>query len=101
MRDIGLLESSLARPQQLHTDGDNPGIIDMAAAYAVGFVRDDPFVDGNKRTGFVVGVLFVEMNGYRFTTTEPAATLGVLSLTAGSPEETAFPPRIRAKVKRQ
>jgi death on curing protein len=64
IRDQGLLESALARPQQLYTCGDNPDLIDMAAAYTAGIVRNHPFVDGNKRTGFVVGVLFLEMNGH-------------------------------------
>ena len=45
----------------------------MAAAYAAGIVRDHPFIDGNKRTGFVVGVLFLELNGYRFVASEEDA----------------------------
>jgi len=55
VRDVGLLQSALAR---LHAYVDNPGILEMAAAYTVGIVRNHPFIDGNKRTGFVVGVLF-------------------------------------------
>src|ERR1051326_3649480 len=66
LRDETLLESALARPLNhlLHTGAD---IIDLAATYTVGIVKNHPFVDGNKRTGFVVGVLFLELNGYRFT----------------------------------
>jgi death-on-curing family protein len=60
-----LLKSALARPQPPFAYA--PGIVDMAAAYTWGIVRKHPFVDGNKRTGFVVGILFLELNGYRFS----------------------------------
>ena len=101
VRDSGLLKSALARPQQLHAYGDKPSIIDMAAAYTAGIVRNHPFVDGNKRTGFVVGVLFLEMNGYRFIATEEAAAQAVLSLAAGTLDETAFAMWMRANASRQ
>lgn len=101
VRDSGLLKSALARPQQLHAYGDKPSIIHMAAAYTAGIVRNHPFVDGNKRTGFVVGVLFLEMNGYRFIATEEAAAQAVLSLAAGTLDETAFAMWMRANARRQ
>jgi death-on-curing protein len=100
VRDEGLLESALARPQQIHAYGDNPDIIALAAAYTVGIIRNHPFVDGNKRTGFVVGVLFLEMNGYRFTATEEDATQAIVSLAAGALDETAFTAWMRANVTR-
>ena len=100
VRDVGLLQSALARPRQLHAYGDNPGILEMAAAYTVGIVRNHPFMDGNKRTGFVVGVLFLEMNGYRFTATEEAATRAVLSFAAGTLDEIGFAAWMRASAKR-
>jgi death-on-curing protein len=53
VRDMGLLKSALARPAQLEAYGD-PKVFDLAAAYAYGIVRSHPFVDGNKRTCFVV-----------------------------------------------
>ena len=96
LRDRGLLQSALARPQQILAYGDRPDVIRMAAAYTVGIVRDHPFVDGNKRTGFVVGVLFLELNGYRFTASEEDAARAVLSLAAGTLEEAAFTAWIRA-----
>ncbi len=79
IRDTGLLESAIARAQQLCAYGD-PDISDLAAAYTVGIVRNHPFVDGNKRTGFVTGILFVELNGRRFTASEPDATQAAESL---------------------
>jgi death-on-curing protein len=90
VRSEALLQSALARPKQLRAYGDSPDIIDMAASYTVGIVRNHPFVDGNKRTGFVVGVLFLEMNGYRFTATEEDATQVILVLAAGTLDEAAF-----------
>lgn len=101
VRDEGLLKSALARPQQLHAYGDGPDIIDLAAAYTVGIVRNHPFIDGNKRTGFVVGVLFLEMNGQRFTAPEEDATQAILDLAAGTLDETAFTAWMRANVKHQ
>ena len=90
LRDVGLLESALARPKQIFAYGESPTILQMAAAYMAGIVRNHPFGDGNKRTGFVVGVLFLEMNGYRFTATEEEATQAVLSLAAGKLDDSAL-----------
>lgn len=83
LRDGGLLESALARPKQLLAYGD-PDIFDLAAAYTSGVVRNPPFVDGNKRTGFVAGILFLELNGPTFTAPETDATRMVLDLAAGN-----------------
>jgi len=101
LRDRGLLLSALARPQQLRASGRKPDIIQMAAAYTGGIVLDHPFIDGNKRTGFVVGVLFLELNGYRFAATEEDAAQAVLSLASEAIKEAAFAAWMRANVKRQ
>ena len=57
----------------------------MAAAYTAGIVRNHPFMDGNKRTGFVVGILFLELNGYRFTASEEDAAKAVMPQQDGTP----------------
>ena len=101
VRDQGLLESALARPRQLDAHGDRPSIVDLAAAYTARVVRNHPFVDGNKRTGFLVGVLFLEMNGYRFTASEEDATQAVLDLAAGKLNESAFKAWMHANAKRR
>jgi death on curing protein len=101
VRDQGLLESALALARQLHVYGKKIEIVRMAAAYTVGIVRNHPFLDGNKRAGFVVGVLFLETNGYRITAAEEDAAEAVLSLAAGSLDETAFAAWMRANVERQ
>ena len=90
LRDDGLLQSALARPRQLYAYADNPDLIDMAVAYTAGILRNHPFFDGNKRTGFVVGVLFLELNGYRFTATEEATTQAVMELAAGTLDEAGY-----------
>ena len=59
------MESALARPRQLFAYGDNPNIVELAAAYTTDIVRSHPFVDGNKRTAFLVAVEFLFNNGYR------------------------------------
>jgi death-on-curing protein len=101
LRDEGLLQSALARAQQLRAYQAGADVIQMAAAYTAGIVRDHPFIDGNKRTGFVVGVLFLELNGYRFAASEEDAAQAVLSLAAGRIGEEAFAAWMRANVKRR
>jgi death-on-curing protein len=68
----------------------------MAATYTWGIVRNHPFVDGNKRTGFVVGVLFLELNGYRFNASEEDAAQMVLELASGNLDEAGYIAFLRA-----
>lgn len=96
LRDEALLRSALARPQQHYAHADTPDIIDMAAPYTAGILGNHAFVDGNKRAGFVVGVLFLELNGYRFTAREETATQAVLELAAGTLDETGYAAFLRA-----
>lgn len=83
VRDDGLLKSALALPRQHLAYADAVDIIQLAAVYTAGILRNHPFVDGNKRTGFVVGILFLEINAYRFTADEEIAAKVVLALAAG------------------
>ena len=73
MRDEGLLESALARPRQRAAYGDQADAGELAATYTAGVIRNHPFVDGNKRTGFLIGILFLELNHRRFTASEVEA----------------------------
>src|ERR1700710_2619138 len=86
IRDASLLRSALARPKNhfVYTQAD---IVDLATKYTAGIVKNHPFIDGNKRTGFVVGVLFIELNGYRFTAGEADAAQAVGELAAGTIDE--------------
>ncbi len=101
LRDIGLLQSALARPRHLAAYGKAPDIVDLAATYTAGILRNHPFVDGNKRTGFVIGILFLELNGCRFTASEEHATQAVLALAAGRLDEAAYASFLRANVTRE
>jgi death on curing protein len=101
LRDPGLLQSALARPRQHHAYAASRDIIAMAALYTAGIVRNHPFVDGNKRTGFVVGVLFLELHGFDFKASEEDATQSVLDLAAGKLDEVGFAAWLRANVRRK
>ena len=90
LRDEGLLKSALARPRQTAAYGDGVDLVDLATAYAAGIIKNHPFMDGNRRTGFVAGILFLELNGYRFTAAETAAADAVLALAAGTLSEAGY-----------
>lgn len=101
VRDQGLLQSALARARQMFAYDEGCDVIDMASAYTSGGVKNHPFVDGNKRTGFVLGVLFLELNGYRFTASEDTATEQVMALAAGELDEARYAAFLRANVEPQ
>jgi death-on-curing protein len=100
MRDDGLLKSALARPRQHFAHARAADIIQLAAIYTAGIVRNHPFVDRSERTGLVVGVLFLELNGFTFTASEEEAANAILALAAGSAEESDYAEflRVRAQV---
>jgi death-on-curing protein len=98
IRDEGLLHSGLARPQHLAAYQEGADLSDLAAAYTAGIVKNHPFLDGNKRTGFVVGVLFLELNSARVVASEEAATEAVLSLAAGTMDTAGYAAFLRANL---
>ena len=63
IRDKGLLESALFRPKNQRTYS-NPTMFDLAAAYGYGIAKNHPFIDGNKRTSYVVMRTFLKLNSY-------------------------------------
>ena len=89
VRDENLLDSALARAQQLFSYG-KPAMVEMAAAYVFGIVKNHPFFDGNKRTGFMMGAGFLERNDFSFEATEVEATLQTLALAAGEISEADY-----------
>lgn len=96
-----MLESALARPRQHHAYANIPDVIEMAALYTAGIVRNHPFIDGNKRTGFVTGILFLELNGFDFTASEEDATQAVLGLASGSLDEAGYIAWLRENSRRR
>jgi len=95
LRDKGLLESALHRPRQLFDYGE-PDLFDLAAAYASGIVRNHPFLDGNKRAGFMAAALFLEINGFSFRATEEDVVLQTLGLAAGQIKAAAYAKWLKA-----
>ena len=89
VRDENLLESALARPKQLFVYG-KPRMAGMAAACAAGIVKNHPFLDGNKRTGFMVGAGFLECNGFEFHAPEAEVVMRTLALAAGEMSEVHY-----------
>jgi death-on-curing protein len=99
VRDENLLESALARPRQLYHYG-KPRMAELAASYATGIVKNHPFLDGNKRTGFMLGAGFLERNGFAFSAAETEAVLRTLALAAGEISESDYAKWLKANSKR-
>ena len=99
LRDASLLDGALGRVINhfLCTKAD---IIELAAKYCVGIVQNRAFVDGHKRTGLVVCILFLELNGYRFKASEADAAQIVQELAAHTVDEAGFNEFLRTNVER-
>ena len=82
VRDRGLLESAMARPQNQFAYGEH-SIARLAASYAFGISRNHPFLDGNKRTSLVVAELFLALNGSELTATDAECVTTFIRLAAG------------------
>ncbi len=75
IRDENLRSASLARPRHVFTYTDAPALFDLAAAYGYGLAKNHPFIDGNKRTAFVVMAAFLELNDYSLNVPEMEVVL--------------------------
>ena len=89
IRDESLLDSALNRPKHLFSYG-RPTLFEMAAAYSHGIVKNHPFLDGNKRTGFMSAYIFLGVNGWSLQAPEEEAVLETLALAAGETSEEAY-----------
>jgi len=81
IRDAGMLDSAMARPQNLAQYGDSDAAA-LAAAYAFGIARNHPFTDGNKRTAAVVSETFLMLNGYALGATDAELVVAFVALAA-------------------
>ena len=97
IRDMGVFESAMARPQQLEAYGE-PDAAALAAAYAFGLARNHPFVDGNKRTANVVSLLFLLKNGWRVQADDADMTVAFIALAAGELSEDELADWFRQRV---
>ncbi len=89
IRYDALLSSALARPQNQANYGV-PSLFDLAAAYAYGIIRNHPFVDDNKHSGFLAAYVFLNINGWKLILSEAEAVNAVLALAAGEMDEPCF-----------
>jgi death-on-curing protein len=99
IRDEGLLDSALGKPENLFAYG-KPTMFDLAASYGFGLVKNHPFIDGNKRAGFITAVTFLELNGLRFQATEAEAAVRTLALAAGEMSQPEYAAWLKANSRR-
>ncbi|MDJ0661803.1 MAG: type II toxin-antitoxin system death-on-curing family toxin [Crocosphaera sp.] len=89
IRDDNLLSASLARPRHLSTY-ENPSIYELAAAYGYGITKKHPFVDGNKRTAFMVMYTFLGLNCYQLNAPEKEVVIIMEQLASGEIEQASL-----------
>ncbi|MBN8457746.1 MAG: type II toxin-antitoxin system death-on-curing family toxin [Verrucomicrobia bacterium] len=82
LRDVGLLDSAINRPQQRFCY-ETPIVFELAAAYAHEIAKNHPFLEGNKRAGFMAAYTFLGINGFQLEAPEEEAVLQTLALAAG------------------
>ncbi|MBC8270377.1 MAG: type II toxin-antitoxin system death-on-curing family toxin [Rhodospirillaceae bacterium] len=85
VRDENLLKAAMARPlHKWHYDEPKPDIFTLAAAYCFGLVKGHPFHDGNKRTAYLVAIIFLELNGYECAPDQTNIISTILAAADGS-----------------
>lgn len=94
VRDNGMFESALAKPQNLAAYGE-PDFAHLATAYGFGLAKNHPFLDGNKRTAFVAIELFLRLNGFVLDAEDTACVLTMLAVAGGEMDEQNFADWIR------
>ena len=97
-RDLALLLSALARPQNLAAYG-NPDVADLAASYAIGIARNHAFLDGNKRTAWVVAETFLLKNGYELFASDRDGVTTMLAVADGTMSEPEFALWVRTYIR--
>lgn len=98
VRDLGLLESALARPRNAWSYGEGD-IIALAALYAAGVMANHPFTDGNKRAGFLAAYAFLYVNGLEIIADEGEVVVHCLALAAGEIGEAEYAAWLRANAR--
>lgn len=98
IRDLGLLESALARPENKMLYEPDIDCAAIAASYAFGIARNHPFIDGNKRTAYVAMELCLARNGFNLIATDEEAVIMMLKLAAGEIDEDALADWVREMI---
>jgi len=101
VRNEALFLSAMARPQNLAAYGDRPDAADLAASYAFGLARNHPFLDGNKRTAFVVMELFLNLNGWALDADDTECISTMESLAGGDMPEKNLAAWLRSHIERE
>ncbi len=96
LRDEGLLDSAIARPQHRWRYDSDSDLADLAAAYGFGLIKNHPFFDGNKRIGFITANMFLILNGHEIEAPEPQVVDITLRVADGSLTEREFSTWIRS-----
>lgn len=100
LRDESLLESALAKPRNPFAC-ESATIAELAASYAAGIVHNHPFLDGNKRTGFMLAATFLEINGCQLIAAEIAVVEQALGLAANAINEKQYAAWLAANIKKK
>ena len=98
-RDENLLNSALSRPRNMHAYDEEADAASLAAAYAFGIARNQPFVDGNKRAAFLAIGLLLNLNGFRLIVEQIEAIEAMLALAAGELSEKDLADWIRGHIR--
>lgn len=98
VRDQGLIESALMRPQNKWRYEADADLAALAASYAFGLAKNHGYVDGNKRVAFSAAYLFLALNGWEIETPEPEVVSAMLALAAGEAGEEHFADWLRARI---
>jgi death-on-curing protein len=99
VRDDGLLESALARPQHKFAYAERPDLATLAAAYAFGLARNHGYMDGNKRTAFMAAYVFLGLNGFDLDAEEPEVVTTMERVADGRVTEKRLADWIRAHLR--
>lgn len=97
IRDENLFLASLDRPRNLLAYGDSPSLFELAAAYGYAIAKNHPFIDGNKRTAFVLMAIFLELNGYSFDAPETEVVTVILRLATNLESQESISNWLQAK----
>lgn len=98
VRDVGLLESALMRPQNRWRYEEESDLSALAASYAFGLVKNHGYVDGNKRIAFSAAYVFLALNGWEIDTSEPEVVVAVVALASGEMSEQDFAGWLRPRL---
>jgi death-on-curing protein len=99
MLDLNAMQSALARPRNLAVYG-SPDAANLAAAYAYGLLRNHPFSDGNKRTGYALAIVFLLDNGLAFTGSDIESVETMQAVAAGTISEDELAAWFRVRLRR-